>query len=248
MLADLRRDWHPGSSVAALVFYGRCRREPAPGRCPDRRFGAARRSIRCRSMSTAWEAAAAEAHRRALYATEWRSPQLHRLCLRVAAGITAAFSTPVRPAADAPVLQVVFSGGWKPPGAPSGQGLSPRSRAMQVALPELSTGASSSPRGRLRGHDQVRPGDAMLFIIATLPPVPDHIAYVAELAARWVASAPETGGGPADRADPRQLPQPGRPHRQWRRPRPPAGTVNLLGAMATQALRLAALPADGAAR
>ena len=123
-----------------------------------------------------------------------------------------------RPAggADCPVLQVVFAGGDEESWRTGTRGLGPRDLAMNVALPEidgriLSRAVSfKAPLGR----DPETEADLVGY-----RPVADRIAFVADLARNWARLRAQAAGRTAGRADPRQLPEPRRPHRQRRRPR-----------------------------
>ena len=124
-----------------------------------------------------------------------------------------------RPAggADCPVLQVVFSGGDEDELARRARAASaPRDLAMNVALPEidgriLSRAVSfKAPLGR----DPETEADLVGY-----RPVADRVAFVADLARNWARLRAKP---PAERRvaiDPRQLPEPRRPHRQRGRPR-----------------------------
>ncbi|MFO1090250.1 MAG: cobaltochelatase subunit CobN [Hyphomicrobiales bacterium] len=85
-------------------------------------------------------------------------------------------------ALDCPVLQVVFSGSGEEAWAESAQGLSPRDLAMNIVLPEfdgrIATRAVSFKDGVRHEPTQSR--------VVTYRPVPDRIAFVADLAANWM--------------------------------------------------------------
>ncbi len=85
-------------------------------------------------------------------------------------------------AADAPVLQVIFSGAARDVWAGSSAGLSARDIAMNIALPEVD--------GRLTTRAvsfkaEARRDEATQCPIVTYAPEPDRIAWVAALAANW---------------------------------------------------------------
>ncbi len=117
-------------------------------------------------------------------------------------------------AADCAVLQVVFAGGDEPSWRAGTRGLGPRDLAMNVALPEIDGRILSrvvsfkTPLGR----DPETEADLVGY-----HPVADRIDFVADLAHNWVAPAAQAGGRAPGGADPRQLPEPRRPHRQRRR-------------------------------
>ena len=85
---------------------------------------------------------------------------------------------------DAPVLQVVLSGGSKEAWEQGTQGLSPRDLAMNVVLPEvdgriLTRALSFKAAGE--------PSPATECAVVRHQPVADRVAWVAALAARWAA-------------------------------------------------------------
>ena len=84
--------------------------------------------------------------------------------------------------ADCPVFQVVFSGGSEAAWRAGTSGLSARDIAMNVALPEvdgrLITRAVSF-KAEARRHE------ATESWVLSYRPVPDRVAFVAALAARW---------------------------------------------------------------
>ncbi len=86
-------------------------------------------------------------------------------------------------AVDAPVLQVVFSGGDVAGWRAGSRGLSARDIAMNVALPEVD-GRILSRAVSFKGRTRRDP--ATECDIVGYEPVPDRIAFVASLAAAWV--------------------------------------------------------------
>lgn len=85
-------------------------------------------------------------------------------------------------AADAPVLQIVFSGGGEAAWRDSSQGLGPRDVAMHVALPELD--------GRILTRavsfkSAPNPDPLVECPISQYEPVADRAEFVAKLAAGW---------------------------------------------------------------
>ena len=114
-------------------------------------------------------------------------------------------------AADCPVLQVVFAGNDEESWRSGTRGLGPRDLAMNVALPEidgriLSRAVSfKAPLGR----DPETEADLVGY-----RPVADRIDFVADLARNWARLRDEAAARTAVSADPRQLPEPRRPHRQ----------------------------------
>jgi cobaltochelatase CobN len=102
----------------------------------------------------------------------------------VALNATAFAASPGNPlsALDCPVLQVTFSGSDEAAWETSAQGLSPRDLAMNIVLPELdgriaARAVSFKDASVVHAPTQSR--------IVTYRPVPDRIAFVADLAANW---------------------------------------------------------------
>ncbi|NJR71025.1 MAG: cobaltochelatase subunit CobN, partial [Synechococcales cyanobacterium CRU_2_2] len=84
---------------------------------------------------------------------------------------------------DVPVLQAMCSGGTKVAWEARGQGLSPQDMAMNVVLPEMDGRLIT----RAISFKGVQRRDAALETeVVTYEPLGDRIAFVAELAARWV--------------------------------------------------------------
>ena len=88
--------------------------------------------------------------------------------------------------ADRPILQVVFAGGSRAAWESGMQGLGPRDIAMHVALPELD--------GRLLSRAVSFKGEGRFDPLTECPivepePVPDRVAFVADLAANWARLA-----------------------------------------------------------
>ena len=85
-------------------------------------------------------------------------------------------------AGDAPVLQVIVSGGNRADWLADSQGLRPRDIAMQISLPEMDgriVTRAISFKG-LSHRDELTQTE-----VVTYQPEPDRIAFVAELARRW---------------------------------------------------------------
>ncbi len=244
VLADLRRDWHPDRPVAALVFYRALLQAGTLAPVDALIDALAQRGLNPLPIyvNSLKEAAAAELIA-GLYAATGPAITLNCTGFAVSQPGAATFQTPFD-AADAPVLQVVFSGGTEAAWRAGTQGLSPRDLAMQVALPELD-GRILSRAVAFKAAARFDPA-TQCNIVAALP-VADRITYVAELAARWVRLRRKPA---ADRRIALILAN--YPNRDGRIGNgvgldTPAGTVNLLGAMAAAGYGLAALPADGAA-
>ncbi len=119
-------------------------------------------------------------------------------------------------AADCPVLQVVFSGGDEESWREGTRGLAPRDLAMNVALPEidgriLSRAVSfKAPLGR----DPETESRSRRLSAGRRPR-----RLCRRARAQLGAAARKAAGRAPGGADPRQLSEPRRPHRQRRRPR-----------------------------
>ena len=85
-----------------------------------------------------------------------------------------------------PILQVVFAGGTAQAWADGSQGLSARDIAMNVALPEVD-GRILTRSASFKSEARYDP--ATQASVVTYAPQPDRIAFIAELAARWIALA-----------------------------------------------------------
>jgi len=142
----------------------------------------------------------------------------------------------------APVLQAVFAGGGREAWADSQQGLTSRDLAMHVALPEVDGRVLSravSFKSAARFDEMVEAN------IVTHAPEPDRVRFVAELAARWARL--------------RRTPAPDRrvaivlanyPNRDGRIANgvgldTPAGTVEVMRAMAKAGYQTGELPEGG---
>jgi cobaltochelatase CobN len=84
---------------------------------------------------------------------------------------------------DCPVLQVVFAGSGEAAWQDSSQGLTARDLAMNVVLPELD-GRILSRAVSFKADDHW--DERTQCRIVTYRPVPDRIAFVAQLAANWI--------------------------------------------------------------
>jgi cobaltochelatase CobN len=151
------------------------------------------------------------------------------------------FATPFD-VADCPVLQVVLSSGGAEEWRNSTRGLSPRDLAMQAALPELdgrilTRAVSFKAAARYDAASQCN--------IVEPEPVQDRVAFVADLAARWIRLRRKPVG---ERTIAVVLAN--YPNRDGRIGNgvgldTPAGTVNLLRAMRDSGYAVADVPADG---
>ena len=182
-LGDLRRVWANDGPVAALVFYRALVQADNLGPVRALIESLGRHGIDCLPM----------------YCTSLKDPVsagvVESLLVESGAGIVLngtgfAVSTPGRPAADsplnatdAPVLQLVFSGGNEKDWRATTRGLSARDVAMNVALPEVD--------GRILARAVSFKGEARFDESTQCPlvvyePVPDRVEFVARLAARWL--------------------------------------------------------------
>ena len=142
----------------------------------------------------------------------------------------------------APVLQVIFSGSSREAWEASGQGLTARDLGMNVSLPEVDGRVLSravSFKAAARYDERVETN------IVSLDPVEDRIRFVAKLAAGWARLR---------RAAPEQrriaLVMANYPNRDGRLGNgvgldTPAGTMEVLRAMAAEGYAVAGLPEDG---
>jgi cobaltochelatase CobN len=239
--ADLRQHWRTGRPVSAIVFY-RALMQAGTLKPIDALIAAlAARNINVLPVfvNSLKDAVAADLIG-ALF--EEAKPDLVLNATGFAVSQPGGeFATPFD-AADCPVLQVVLSSGGAKEWAESSRGLSPRDLAMQAALPELdgrilSRAISFKAASRYDAATQCN--------IVEPEPAPDRVAFVAELAARWIrlrrkpvrerviavvlANYPNRDGriGNGVGLD------------------TPAGTVNLLRAMRGAGYAIADAPADG---
>jgi len=142
----------------------------------------------------------------------------------------------------APVLQVVFSGSSRAAWEASGQGLTARDLGMNVSLPEVDGRVLSravSFKAAARYDERVETN------IVSLDPVEDRIRFTARLAAGW---ARLRRARPAERRV--TLVMANYPNRDGRLGNgvgldTPAGTLEVLRAMAAAGYAVADLPADG---
>lgn len=143
---------------------------------------------------------------------------------------------------EGPVLQVVFSGGTLTQWQAGFNGLSARDIAMNVALPELD-GRVLTRAVSFKAESHYDP--ATQCAIATAVPVADRVDFVAELARRWVALKKTPAA--ARRVAIILANYPNRDGRVGNGVGldTPAGTMELLNAMAAEGYHIADLPRDG---
>jgi cobaltochelatase CobN len=146
--------------------------------------------------------------------------------------------------ADCPVLQVILAGSGEPAWRQGLTGLGPKDIAMNVALPEVD-GRIITRAISFKGL--ARRDDAVEADIVAHVPVPDRVAFVAELAANWAKlrrKAPVLRRVGVILAN--------YPNRDGRIGNgvgldTPAGTVEVLNALQGAGYRVDSIPQDGAA-
>lgn len=183
-LEDLKKDWAKGAPVAAITFYRALIEggNTAPVEALISSF--AERGINALPLFVASlrdpvsAATIAEAFRGAPPA----------IILNATGFAVAAYNAGGEPnplsAADCPVLQVVFSGSAKEAWENNIQGLSTRDLAMNVVLPELD-GRVLTRAVSFKSNSERHAATECNLI--TYAPEPDRIAFVSDLAERWVA-------------------------------------------------------------
>ncbi|MCT7663919.1 cobaltochelatase subunit CobN [Shinella kummerowiae] len=142
----------------------------------------------------------------------------------------------------APVLQAIFSGSSREAWEASGQGLTARDLGMNVSLPEVDGRVLSraiSFKAAARYDERVETN------IVSLDPVEDRIRFVVKLAAGWARLRRTT---PAERRV--AIVMANYPNRDGRLGNgvgldTPAGTMEVLRAMAAEGYAVADLPVDG---
>lgn len=181
---DLRAGWHADAPVVALVFY---------------------RSHLLSGNTAVFDALAAVLHAEGLNPLTVALDSLKDpLCLSAFRGLcsehdvqlvlnTTAFAAlgqgaqdaegeTIALAGDAPVLQVIVSGGNREDWLADSQGLRPRDIAMQIALPEMD-GRIITRAVSFKGLSHRC--ELTQTEVVSYQPEPDRIAFVAELARRW---------------------------------------------------------------
>jgi cobaltochelatase CobN len=240
-LADLKRHWRAGQPVSAIVFY-RALLQAGTLKPIDGLIAAlAARGIDALPIfvNSLKDTVAADLIA-ALFAEAKPDLVLNATGFAVSQP-GGAFATPFD-AADCPVLQVVLSSGSAADWEQNTRGLSPRDLAMQAALPELdgrvlTRAVSFKAAARYDAATQCN--------IVEPEPVADRIAFVADLAARWIGLRRKPVG---ERTIAIVLAN--YPNRDGRIGNgvgldTPAGTVNVLRAMRAAGYAIADIPADG---
>ncbi len=241
-LDRVRADWREGAPVAALVFYRALVQAGNLGPIDALIEGLAARGLNPLPVfvSSLKEPLSADTVRRLFSAAP---PAV------ILNGTGFAVSTPGRARTESPfdgagrpVIQVVFAGGPEAAWREGTRGLGPRDIAMNVALPEVD--------GRILGRAVSFKAETRFDATTESPvvayaPVADRIGFVCDLAAAWA----RLGRVPA--ADRRvALVLANYPNRDGRIGNgvgldTPAGTLNLLRALAAAGYRTGPLPATG---
>jgi cobaltochelatase CobN len=240
-LADLRRHWRAGRPVAALVFY-RALMQAGTLKPIDAMIAElGRRGIDVLPVFVNSLKDAVAADLIGVLFAEVRPDLVLNATGFAVSQPGGDFSTPFD-GADCPVLQVVLSSGGVADWEQNTRGLSPRDLAMQAALPELdgrilTRAISFKAAARYDAATQCN--------IVASEPVADRIAFVVELALRWIRLRRKAAG---ERTIALVLAN--YPNRDGRIGNgvgldTPAGTVNLLRAMRGAGYAIADIPADG---
>ena len=181
-LAQLRAMWIADAPVAALVFY-RSVLEGAQTAPVDALIAALqeRRIDALPLYVTSLKDAVSAKFIEATLAEASPDIVLNATAFAVSSGSTAG-ETPFS-AFDCPVLQVVFAGTGEAAWRDSAQGLSARDLAMNVVLPELD-GRILSRAVSFKADDHW--DEPTQCRIVTYRPIPDRIAFVADLASAWI--------------------------------------------------------------
>ncbi len=241
-LEDLRAHWAEGAPVAAIVFY-RALLQAGNLAPVDALIDALRQEgvnplpVYCASLK---EPVSAETVA-SLLGEAKAGLVLNGTGFAVSSPGAARSPTPFD-AVPGPVLQVVFSGGGRDSWAEGTQGLSARDIAMNVALPEVD-GRVLTRAVSFKG--EARYDAATQSSVVVYEPVPDRIAFVVELAARWLdlARTPQEERRIA-------LVLANYPNRDGRMGNgvgldTPAATVQVLRALKEDGYRVEEIPADG---
>ncbi|MDA7947855.1 MAG: cobaltochelatase subunit CobN [Hyphomicrobiaceae bacterium] len=244
-LTDLRQHWKEGAPVAAITFYRALIEgaNTAPVDAIIEALGVRGINALPIFVSSLKDEVSAATVRELLTAT---SPGIILNATGFAvSSVNGADGADTGPFADTdcPVLQMVFAGSSRAAWEDGTQGLTARDLAMNVVLPELD--GKVLTRAVSFKSDTAR-HEATQTNIVTYEPVPDRVAFVAELAANWIGL--------------RETPANNRrvaiilanyPNRDGRIGNgvgydTPASTVNLLKALQRDGYLTNDLPADGA--
>ncbi|MFM9923174.1 cobaltochelatase subunit CobN [Variovorax sp. H27-G14] len=181
---DLRAGWHDGAPVVALVFY---RSHLQSGNTVA--FDAMAEALSAQGLNPL--PVALDSLKDPLCLATFRalcSEHDVQLVLNTTAfaalgqGAQNAEGEAIALAGDAPVLQVIVSGGNREDWLADSQGLRPRDIAMQIALPEMD-GRIITRAVSFKGLSHRC--ELTQTEVVNYQPEPDRVAFVAELARRW---------------------------------------------------------------
>ncbi|MCZ4289232.1 cobaltochelatase subunit CobN [Hoeflea alexandrii] len=241
-LADLRKGWRDGAPVAAICFYRALvqsgQTAPVAALCEalaDQGINAL--PVFVSSLKDPVSVGTVEA----IFSDAAPDVVINATGFAVSSPGGATRGT-VLESTGAPVLQAVFAGGGREAWAGSQQGLTSRDLAMHVALPEVDGRVLSRA---VSFKSAARFDETVEANIVTHAPEPDRVRFVAELASRW-ARLRRTEA--AERRVAIVLAN--YPNRDGRIANgvgldTPAGTVEVLRAMAAAGYQTGDLPADG---
>lgn len=175
---DLRAGWHAGAPVVALVFY---RSHLLSGNTAA--FDALADALRAEGLNPL--PVALDSLKDPLCLSTLRELCVAhevQLVLNTTAFAALGQGDEATLAGDAPVLQVIVSGGNREDWLADSQGLRPRDIAMQIALPEMD-GRVITRAVSFKGLSHRC--ELTQTEVVSYRPEPDRIAFVAELARRW---------------------------------------------------------------
>ena len=241
-LADLSKDWIPGAPVAAICFYRALvqsgQTAPVTALCEGLKAqGVNALPVFVSSLKDPVSVGTLQA----IFADAPPDVVINATGFAVSSPGGETKGT-VLESTGAPVLQAVFAGGGRKAWAESQQGLTSRDLAMHVALPEVDGRVLTRA---VSFKSAARFDETVEANIVTHAPEPDRVRFVAELASRW-ARLRRTSA--QDRRVAIVLAN--YPNRDGRIANgvgldTPAGTVEVLRAMAKAGYRTGELPTDG---
>jgi cobaltochelatase CobN len=241
-LADLSKDWIPGAPVAAICFYRALvqsgQTAPVAALCEAlAKEGVNALPVFVSSLKDPVSVGTLEA----IFADAPPDVVINATGFAVSSPGGETKGT-VLESSGAPVLQAVFASGGRDAWAGSQQGLTSRDLAMHVALPEVDGRVLSRA---VSFKSAARFDETVEANIVTHAPEPDRVQFVAELASRWArlrrTQAPDRRVA---------IVLANYPNRDGRIANgvgldTPAGTVEVLKAMAKAGYETGDLPADG---
>lgn len=241
-LSDLSKDWKPDAPVAAICFYRALvqsgQTAPVAALCEGLKAqGVNALPIFVSSLKDPVSVGTVEA----IFADAAPDVVINATGFAVSSPGGTTKGT-VLESTGAPVLQAVFAGGGREAWADSQQGLTSRDLAMHVALPEVDGRVLSRA---VSFKSAARFDETVEANIVTHAPEPDRVQFVAELASRW-ARLRRTPA--VDRRVAIVLAN--YPNRDGRIANgvgldTPAGTIEVLKAMAAAGYQTGELPPDG---